>query len=431
MHYLMKLFSIMAKKHKRNPQFGVLMAKPSVYWVKFVAWFSLVGYVAWQSAIYAIANIAWQPNPDLALRLVPDHPLALSLKADIQFMSSQSPASLVKVEKLAKRSLEQQPLNAVAVRLLGYVADIRGDKKKARRMMLLAQKISRRDFGTQLWLIEDAVARNDTSQALYHYDIAMRTTESSHQVLFPTLIGALGDSEVRKELVPYIRRDPSWLAAFLGYAVNNIEDPADVAELLTGAGQLPNREDYKSYSNSLLALLAAKSEFTAFQQYYLSLSDSKVLSLQSAALNINTVGLRYPVAGWQMVDNPAIGGAFSLPDKAGRHILSVFAGTGERGELMSKYLFLKPGSYKFAAGYSAAEGVPNGEIRWDFLCLFANGTVSVWFNASPIQKGRSISTQNFKIKPDCSTQLLKLQLAGGSGQLGADFFIQSVDIVLQ
>jgi hypothetical protein len=95
----------MSRKRKGNPSIQALRAKPPLYWVKFVAFFSLVGFVAYQSAAHAIANIAWQQNPDLALRFVPDHPLALSLKADIQFMKSQSPESLAKVEKWSKQSV--------------------------------------------------------------------------------------------------------------------------------------------------------------------------------------------------------------------------------------------------------------------------------------------------------------------------------------
>lgn len=418
----------MSRKRKNSSQFDALRAKTPLHWAKFVLFFSAVGYVAYLSAISAIADIAWQQNPDLALRFVPDHPLALSLKADMQFMESQSPASLNKVEAMAKQSLKGQPLNAVAVRLLGYVADARGDRKKARELMLLAQKISRRDFGTQLWLIEDAVARGDKKQALYHYDIAMRTTASSHQLLFPTLVGALDDPDVRKGLGPYVRGAPDWLPGFLGQAINTSENPANVADMLVKAGRLPDRDDYRSISNALLAQLAAKSKFAAFRQYYFSLPASSPGTLQSAGLNTSTVGLRYPAAGWQLVDNPAIGGAFSEADKAGRISLSAFAGSGERGELMRKILFLKPGDYRFAANYDAVEGASDGEIRWDLQCLSAKGNNAVWFSTDTVDKGKSATVKDFTLGPDCPNQMLVLQLAGGDGQLGAEFNLRSVAI---
>lgn len=419
---------MMSRKRKGNPRFAALRAKPPQYWVKFVGWFAIVGYVAYLSAIHAIANIAWQPNPDLALRFVPDHPLALSRKADELFAAKQDPATLSKVEAMARQSLRGGALNPVAIRLLGYVADVRGDRKKARELMLLSQKVSRRDFGTQLWLIEDAVARGDKEQALYHYDIAMRTTPSSHTLLFPTLVGALEDVEVRRGLAPYIRRAPEWLPGFLGEAVVGSENPALVADMLVKSGRLPDREPYRSIGNNLLVQLATKFKLPAFRQYYLSLPGSSAATLQSASMNRNTVNLPYPAAGWQIVDNAAIGGSFSPADKAGRHSLLAFAGSGERGELMRKYLFLKPGNYRFAARYEAQEAASDSEIRWDLLCLSAKGNVNKWIATTPVRKGRTATVQDFTLGADCPHQMLSLQLAGGSSQLGAEFTLRAIDI---
>ena len=418
----------MSRKRKGNSRFDALRAKPPLYWMKFVLILSVTGYLAWLSFIHAVANVTWQQNPDMALRFVPDHPLALSRKADELFASKQDPATLAKVEAMAKESVRGGALNPVAIRLLGYVADARGDQNKARELMLLSQKVSRRDFGTQLWLIEDAVARGDKKQALYHYDIAMRTTPSSRLILFPTLVGALSDPEVRKGLAPYLRSEPNWLGSLLSEAIATSENPANVADLLVRAGPLSDTEVNRNIANTLLATLAAKSKFPAFRQYYASLPDSREAALVSVSLSNSTVGLRYPVAGWQLVDHPAIGGAFSSPDKAGRYSLSAFAGSGERGELMRKYLFLKPGNYRFAASYDAAEGAADGEIRWDLQCLSAAGNTSAWFTALPIVKGKTATVKDFTLGSDCANQLLMLQVAGGSGQLGAEFTLRSVDI---
>ncbi len=187
----------MSIERKVPSRFAALGARPPLFWIKLVAILAATTYLAWLSFIHAVASITWRQNPDTALYYVPDHPLALSRKADELFAQRQDPATLAKVEAMAKQSLRGGALNPVAIRLLGYVADARGDTKKARHLMLLSQKVSRRDLGTQLWLIEDAVARDDKRAALNHYDIAMRATPSSFPILFPTLTGALGDPDVR------------------------------------------------------------------------------------------------------------------------------------------------------------------------------------------------------------------------------------------
>ena len=79
--------------------------------------------------------------------------------------------------------------------------------------------------------------------------------------------------------------------------------------------------------------------------------------------------------GWQVVENVGIGGSFSQPDNKGRVSLSAFAGSGERGEVMRKMLFLEPGNYRFQARYSALEAVSDAEIRWDMQCINTEGNV--------------------------------------------------------
>ncbi|WP_430442945.1 hypothetical protein [Sphingorhabdus contaminans] len=418
----------MSRKRKAPPRFAALRAKPPLFWVKLVSIAAITCTLAWLSFIHAVANITWQQNPDLALRFVPDHPLALSRKADELFAAKQDPATLAKVEAMAKQSLRGGALNPVAIRLLGYVADARGDRKKAREFMLLSQKVSRRDFGTQLWLIEDAVARNDKKQALYHYDIAMRTTPSSFPLLFPTLTGALDDPEVRAGLAPYVKAAPEWLLSFLPHAIGTMENPSYLVDVLLKAGPLPDRPEYREQFNYLLLTLASKGQFSAFERYYASLPSVRPKALQTATMNKDTVNLRYAAAGWQLTENSAIGGAFSEADKRGAFTLSAFAGSGERGELMRKLLFFKPGSYRFAAQYDAQSSAPDSEIRWDLSCVSAKGNSGKWFTSRTVQAGRSGDVQSFTLGADCPHQLLQLQLAGGSGQLGAEFVLRSVQI---
>ncbi len=418
----------MPRKPKSSSRFASLRAKSPFYWVKLVVWFSLVGYVAWLSFIHAVANITWQQNPDVALRFVPNHPLALSRKADELFSQSQSPATLKKVEAMAKESLRGGALNPVAIRLLGYVAEVRGDRKKARELMLLSQKVSRRDFGTQLWLIEDAVERGDKKQALYHYNIALRTTPRSFDLLIPTLIGALDDPEVRSGLVPYVKEAPDWLPTFLNQAISTATDPKNVADVLMRSGRLPDRPEYTAISNQLLSVLAAKSEFFVFQRYYLSLAGAQKQALYTAGLNRSTVNIAYPPAGWQVTDSAVIGGSFSAFDKSGAAQLSAFAQSGERGELMRKYLFLEPGNYEFSANYQAESDTSDAEIRWEMQCLSASANISKWINTTSVKQGPSAAAQAFSLGSECKYQLLTLQLAGGSNQLGMEFTLQSVSI---
>ncbi len=371
--------------------------------------------------------ITRRTNPDIALRFNPNEPVALATKADLLFLKSQDPKTLTRVEALAKQSLRAQALNPTAVRILGYVADARGQKDKARELILLSEKMSRREFGAQLWLIEDAAARNDVKTALKHYDIALRATSESPVILFPTLNDAMALSDVRDGFVPYVRQWPAWMTSYIGQAIEGVANPADVADVLIRGGKMPVDASTRFIPPALLAKLASKGQYRTFRQYYATLPGAKAAALTTVSMNADSVNLRYPVAGWQLTEVPAMGGAFSKAG-SGAYTLQAFAGSGERGEIMRKLLILPPGRYAFSAGYAAEVAVPDAEIRWELFCLSGTGQRSVWTKMDRVVAGNSKSGGELLIDGQCPFQALSLQAAGGAGQSGVDFTVRSVSL---
>ncbi len=138
--------------------------------------------------------------------------------------------------------------------------------------------------------------------------------------------------------------------------------------------------------------------------------------------------MRYSVAGWQFADNPAIGGSFSATGTSGAQALTAFAGSGERGVMMRKYLFLKPGQYQFRASYSALDASPDAEIRWDLQCLRGGDASGQWFNDRPGRERAVCQFARLIFDADCPYQMLVLQLAGGSSQTGTEFTLHSVSL---
>ena len=403
--------------------------KSFAYWIMLVFLTAGTLAISYLSAKNAIGNISRRQNPSLALSIVPSEPVALTFIADQQFIASQTPSSLGKVDRMARRALLRQPLNASAVRLMGYVADARGERDRARKLITTAAGLSRREFGAQLWLIEDAVARKDTFGALQHYDIALRSTESSGSILIPTLTGALGDPAVRKGLASYVRQRAAWVPAFLADAIANSNNPADVADILLRAGKLPSNEEYRNISDSLLAKLAEKNMFSTFQQLYRSLPQSRPTTLDSIGMNKDTVSLSYPVAGWSIIDHPAAGGRFS--EAADNSVISarLFAGSGERQLLMRKYTFYKPGSYRFKASYNVIQTTSNGQIQWNFQCLSANENTPIWQSIAPLNKSSGSTKEAFTIPANCNNQQLSISVAGGAEQTGVELVLQAMSIM--
>lgn len=420
-----------SRKKRRGSRSSAASLIPSLSpqrWAYIVVVAIVTTVLAYHAATFSITMIARRHNPDLALRINPDEPVALATKADELLLAKQDPKTLARVEALAKKSLRAQALNPTAMRILGFVADARGQHDKARALILLAEKMSRREFGAQLWLIEDAAARHDYKEALRHYDIALRTTGEAPGVLFPTLTDALAIPEIRRDFAPYVRQWPNWMTAYLYNAISTSDNPANVADVMLKAGKIRYDANNAGIADALLAQLAAKGQFAAFRQYFLTLPGVRAQSLTTAEFNRDTVNLAHTPAGWQLSENPAIGGSFVQQGNSGIYQLQAFAGSGERGAVIQKLLFLKPGRYRFDAAYAAEDAVSDAELRWDLQCVTAKDSPSLWTQNARLLKGRSHSSRDFAIGADCPVQRLIFQLAGGSGQLGADVTLRSVSI---
>ena len=382
--------------------------------------------LAYWAAANAVVNVTKRKNPDIALSFDSGDPVALTLTADLQFLAAQDGPSLEKVDYTARKALGVQPLNATALRILAYLADVQGDGLRARDLVVASTKLSRRDFGSQLWLIESAVRQNRTKAVLAHYDIAMRTSYDTRTVLFPTLVGALGRQDVRNALVPYMRAPPQWLPGFLHQAIGEADNPEDVAHLILLSGGFPSESSSSGLSDYLLSELAGKGKFRMYKQYYTSLPGAKVAALKSTAFDTDTVGAPYPTAGWQLFEGAGVGSSFVASVDSGQSTLTVFAGSGERNIVTRKLLFLAPGRYRINVSHSSDSSSSNAEAIWDVQCVTGGGTKSLWSKTVPISRGRFSATGIFSVGSACGAEMLSLNVAGGSDQLGTEFSVEKV-----
>lgn len=396
---------------------------------KLIIWVLAGSLLAYGATVNAVGNITKRRAPAIALSVVPSDAVALASQAERQFMSSQSRSSLAKVDSLSLRALRQQPLSPAALRLLGYTADLTGNTVTAGKRINLAARVSRRDFGTQLWLIENAVRAGDNKQALVHYDIALRTSLPSRPILFPTLTDALADKQIRDALLPYVRSPPNWMPAFLADAMAGTENPQHVAELLLAAGKSSHRRAFKNIPDLLLNRLATKSQFAAFREYYLSLPDTDRATLESVGLNRKTVGLKHAPAAWQIAEAAALGGSFATTKIKGQYRLDAFVSSGETGSIMQKLLFLKPGSYRLTAQHTALENAADARIEWIIQCLDnQQRAIPITTAASPVKAGGFAVSADFTVTGACEAHMVVLQAAGGSAQGGAEFSVERIDL---
>ena len=198
---------------------------------------ALVAVLGYGSVTFTLAQVLKHDAPR-AYALAPyDGRATAGFAAQIGSEKANA-ADLRRAAVLARTALRQDPAAVAAAVVLGLNAQVRGDLALARLAFAYAEKLSRRDSITQLWAIEDSVARHDISDAIRHYDIALRANPKLGGLLFPVLASASSELAVQSELVHILAARPLWAEAFVNFAaVGNGTDPRVIANLFRRLGR--------------------------------------------------------------------------------------------------------------------------------------------------------------------------------------------------
>src|SRR5690606_19569180 len=178
-----------------------------------------------------LANAVARVDPGRAYGLPPGDGHITAGFAEHSFSLDPNPALNAEPARIARLALRQDPTAVPALSVLGWQAQMRGDIARAREVFSYSHRLSRRALRTQIWAIEEAVARGDIAGALEQYDRALRTSRSAREMLFPVLAAALSEPAVRLQLLETMATDSIWRGAFVRYAAVNAPEPHAVALL--------------------------------------------------------------------------------------------------------------------------------------------------------------------------------------------------------
>lgn len=388
-----------------------------------IAFCTLIGLVgAWFSLALAISGVTRIKAPQAALSFIPSESTALASQADqLFFASPKDPPPAV--SQLAMNALEKQAINAKALRILGYAADARGDGVQAERFVRMAARLSRREPGAQLWLIEASARNGDVAQTLVHYDIALRTKPDTQTILFPRLLNAIEDREIRAALKPYIRGKNDWAPAFLYFANANSKNLPVLVDLIIETGGLADEESAKRQELGLLDRLVAESYFAEARRLYLQMPGAKPVRLTSAAFDASDRDARFGPMGWQLLEGPDAGGGFTGSGSDQQTRLAIYANSATTRPVASKLLYLKPGKYLFSARLANLDRGDDGFLRWQLRCP-AIGSTAAW----TIDSINASLRAELLVPANCPVQFLDLIASGGKGQTGLEATIASVSL---
>lgn len=173
--------------------------------------------LGYSSTVQTLAYTLGKRAPERAYALAPSDGRIAAYLAEQRSLKESAAGDRRRLQTLAEHAIDKEPLALPALTALAINAELRGNKLLARQLIVHSNRLSRRDFSVRLWLIEDAVARGDVSGALRNYDIALRTSQSAPQLLYPVLAGAIADPAVASALARTLMQRTAWGSSFVDY----------------------------------------------------------------------------------------------------------------------------------------------------------------------------------------------------------------------
>ena len=380
--------------------------------------------LASSAAIHAASFVMQTRDPALALRIDPSNPVALVRMAQQAITLGEAGGSGgAGVLAAAEHSIREQPLNAAAFRLYGLVRGANSDLDALGAQVKMADRLSRRDLGAQLFLIEDSVRRNDISAALRHYDTALRVEESSRALLFPVLTAALDEPLIRRRFIPYLTEPPPWMESFLRHAVSTSKNPAAIAALGIEAGGFPKGDEFRSLDTELLVALEAVGQLSALVRYYRSLGHAdRALLTRIAFTEGNTSRSLAPVS-WLPYTIAGIDAVF-VSTGADQLELEAQLDPGFAGPVARKLTALPAGTYRLSAPMRAEGFHWTDSVRWQITCP-QEGDAAEVFNQTVAMADRFQFTGRFVVPPACPVQRFEIFGKTGFGGSGVNLTIAS------
>jgi hypothetical protein len=370
-------------------------------------------------------------SPEIALAWLP-YDAQPRARLAAQLAIQDTPEATRAAVALAHDAIKRDALTPVALRALGMIAS-RGKTGGANAglpLMMQAERLSRRDEPTQIWLIEHYARQGQSAEIVRHFDLAMRSSWSAQQTLFPLIAGLLADARVFDALLNRMREKPSWAKPFMNYLVEYGPQPAQTVQL--GRRFLdPNNADDLEAIKTLLKNLANRGEYDLAWEFYAN-TRGRGATIGSASLNDgNFEGTQaYPPFSWTFAEDADLWAGLA-PDPTGNgKVLQLSANSGRGGEVARQLVRLNPGHYRLRArvGEVSQDTFERPELR---LRCAKEGTEATLVSIKPRTAGRQSQwvEGTFSVSPDCHFQWLAVAITGEGPPDGPTPWVDNIQLM--
>lgn len=360
--------------------------------------------LGWLVLIRGYADYLARPEPERALALSAGQPEALMTLADAALRG----ADLDLAQTYASRALESQPLEGRALRILGAVAERRGEHPRALALMRAAAERTPRDSAAQFWLAINALADRDLGAALLKLDRLVRFEPELQRDVFPIFATIASNPVGASSIAPYLAADAPWRDELMQGLVAQAGEIGVLTRLLRAIEAAGGR--IRVEENALVVQrLWTQRDFSRLRPWLQRMDpDTPPALLYDTGFDGRGTG---PWRGWSIekaVGVDAVPGA----DLGGgaRGLRLVFHDRRVPYRHISQRLLLPPGHYRMSARLRLFKLDTAQGLRWLLSCV-DNGETIASTEALRGDRDWSVVSTAFDVAAaGCGGQELRLQL---------------------
>ena len=416
-----------ARAGRRAPPTGAPRRRPRAHLLAVaLAVASLVAIaacVAQSSGTWLADN---SPEAALAWGLVSSP--ALSAVADRRIDAPGRPGDDGEAMAYARQALLAEPLDVRALRVLALETEKAGSSARARIMMVVGDRLTRRDTITELWLFQHALANADWPRLYLHADAMLRRVWRLEQVLFPGMTSALRDPAAVAPLVARLEETPDWRKGFLNEVAWRSADPADAARLFASlaATSAPPTDVEGGYLVERYVSLGdykdAKSVWTWLLPRGAPRGDGFIYNGDFRPLP------GAPPFNWRLVETDGASVEIT-PAADGAPALHVVAPAAKNADAAAQLLDLPPGSYRLSGAALVEPGQTGDLFSWRVGCVAqTNAGVAETRQGSGVSGWRPFSIAFAVPAQGCDAQWLALEGLAHAGMEPAEAWYRGLTI---
>lgn len=386
---------------------------------------SRVALCAFSAAVLAAA--AWS---DVDARLAGHEPvIALPLltgsgafrmspqEREALYNAQLRPARTKVLAREARQALLAEPLSPTAI----WVLAAQQQDASTQGMLLLAEKVTRRELGVQMALFRLATEKGDLARGFAYLDRGLTIHPEAAPALLRGVLQALAEPDIRALFLPYAQRP--WFSVLLRESASKAADGLTSAALITEA-----KLTKEHFAPGLLPLVLSRliKEGEAYEAGQLAMRTGIITEagLESFAITPETTLVEARPLIWQFVSNDAV--SWKVQD--GTKVEWTLE-PGRSAVLTERVTLYRSGPYQLTQLVSGTD--QRLLVVWELRCIDGDGERRVWSQPIPLQSNVQQLEVEVSIPSDCPAQRWTLKGSASDLQTAGSIFLEKLDLKIK